>query len=238
MLTLDDVRFAYPNPGPSYRFSMLAEAGAITAIRGASGAGKSTLLDLIAGFLRPDAGLVRIDDIDVTAQPPEQRPVSIQFQSEILFEHLSAARNVSLGLPDADPARVASALAEVGLPGIGPQRAATLSGGQKQRVALARTLLRDSPGAVARRAILRPRRRDPRLGAHAGARPDPQTKMGHRAGDPSCRRHLGHRRSRLSVGERRLSRLELLPQAANTSLNSFCALSSFSSVMIARLPVA
>ena len=144
MLELDDVHFAYA-AGPQYRFSMTAEAGAVTAIRGQSGAGKSTLLDLVAGFLAPTSGIIRIDGSDVTLLPPEQRPVSIQFQSETLFEHLSAGRNVALGLPKSDPARVAAALAEVGLPDIGNQRAATLSGGQKQRVALARTLLRDKP---------------------------------------------------------------------------------------------
>lgn len=146
MLVLDDVRFAYPDR-THYAFSMEAKAGAVTAIRGASGSGKSTLLDLVAGFLVPASGEVRINDTNVTALPPEQRPVSILFQSESLFEHLSAARNVALGLPNASPddPRVAAALAEVGLPDVGRQRAATLSGGQKQRVALARTLLRNKP---------------------------------------------------------------------------------------------
>ena len=144
MLALEDVTFTYPGAAP-YRFGMTAEPGQITAIRGQSGSGKSTLLDLIAGFLTPNSGTVRVNGTDVTALPPELRPVSILFQSETLFEHLSAARNVALGLPRPDPARVAAALAEVGLPDIGPQRAATLSGGQKQRVALARTLLRDRP---------------------------------------------------------------------------------------------
>src|SRR3569832_1575237 len=144
MLALEVVTFAYPVGAP-YHFSMTAEAGAITAIRGQSGAGKSTLFDLIAGFLTPASGAVRINDRDVTSLPPEQRPVSILFQSETLFEHLSATRNVALGLPKHDAARVAAALAEVGLPSVGNQRASTLSGGQKQRVALARTLLRDRP---------------------------------------------------------------------------------------------
>lgn len=143
MLVLDDVTFAWP--AASYRFSMEALAGEVTAIRGASGSGKSTLLDLVAGFLEPASGTIRIDGHTVNRLPPEQRPVSILFQSETLFEHLSAARNVALGLRTADATRIAAALAEVGLPDVGSQRAGTLSGGQKQRVALARTLLRDKP---------------------------------------------------------------------------------------------
>jgi thiamine transport system ATP-binding protein len=145
VLTLENVAFAYPGTPYSYRLTMTAEAGAVTAVRGASGAGKSTLLDLVAGFLVPVSGLIRVDGHTINALPPERRPVSILFQSETLFEHLSAARNVALGLPRPDAARVAAALAEVGLPDVGGQLAATLSGGQKQRVALARTLLRDKP---------------------------------------------------------------------------------------------
>jgi thiamine transport system ATP-binding protein len=145
VLALEDVAFAYPGAAQTYLFELRAPAGEITAIRGQSGAGKSTLLDLIAGFLTPAIGRIRVDGADVTALPPERRPVSIQFQSETLFDHLSAARNVALGLSQADPVRILDALAEVGLPNIGQQRASTLSGGQKQRVALARTLLRNRP---------------------------------------------------------------------------------------------
>ena len=147
MLVLEDVTFAYPGVAQTYRLAMAAAAGEVTAVRGASGSGKSTLLDLASGFLRPASGIVRINGTDVTPLPPEQRPVSILFQSETLFDHLSAARNVALGLPSAhrDDPRIAAALAEVGLPGIERQRASTLSGGQKQRVALARTLLRNQP---------------------------------------------------------------------------------------------
>ena len=71
-------------------------------------------------------------------------------QSESLFEHLSAGRNIALGLPprtskDTTRQKVGQALAEVGLSGVEHQISATLSGGQKQRVALARTLLRNRP---------------------------------------------------------------------------------------------
>jgi thiamine transport system ATP-binding protein len=145
VLVLDEVTFAYPKQAEPYRFSMEALAGRITAIRGQSGSGKSTLLDLIAGFLRPSSGGIRIAGKDVAGLPPEARPVSILFQSETLFEHLSAAANVALGLPQPDANAVAKALAEVGLAAIGRHRASTLSGGEKQRVALARTLLRNRP---------------------------------------------------------------------------------------------
>ena len=144
MLALEAVTFAYA-ASAAYRFTAEAQPGEITAIRGQSGAGKSTLLDLIAGFLVPASGTIRIDGADVTPLPPEQRPVSILFQSETLFEHLSASRNVALGLARPDAARIAAALAEVGLDGIGPQRAATLSGGQRQRLAIARALLKNPP---------------------------------------------------------------------------------------------
>ena len=142
---------SYPSgAGQDYAFSMTAAPGEITAVSGPSGSGKSTLLDLIAGFLQPTSGRLALDARDLIPLPPEQRPVSILFQSETLFEHLSAARNIALGLSggtsQADvERRVLAALAEVGLPDIGAQRAATLSGGQKQRVALARTLLRARP---------------------------------------------------------------------------------------------
>lgn len=150
MLVLDRVTFAYPGQSTPYDFSLTAEAGEVTAVTGASGSGKSTLLDLIAGFLTPSGGSIRLDGTDLLPLPAEARPVSVLFQSEILFEHLSATHNVALGLPARTPRaegerRVATALAEVGLADVGHQRASTLSGGQKQRVALARTLLRARP---------------------------------------------------------------------------------------------
>ncbi|HEV7718353.1 MAG TPA: ATP-binding cassette domain-containing protein [Arsenicitalea sp.] len=150
MLRLEGIRFAYAPDLPPYRFDMVAQPGAVTAVMGASGSGKSTLLDLIAGFLQPQGGTMTLDDLDLLPLPPEARPVSLLFQSNTLFEHLSSASNVALGLPrhtrrkDIGPL-VAGALAEVGLAGVEKQRAATLSGGQKQRVALARTLLRNKP---------------------------------------------------------------------------------------------
>ncbi len=150
MLEARHLIFQYADATRRFDLSFVAHPGEITAISGQSGSGKSTLLDLVAGFLQPISGELVLSGRELLALPPEERPVSILFQSETLFDHLTAARNVELGLPRDTPAperarRIAAALDEVGLPSVLNQRAATLSGGEKQRVALARTLLRDRP---------------------------------------------------------------------------------------------
>ena len=150
MLVLDQVRYRHPGQTADYVFSMTAAPGEITAVSGASGSGKSTLLDLLAGFLPAQGGTLTLDGRDLRPLAPEERPVSILFQAETLFEHLTAAHNVALGLPAGTAAGerdrlVQQALADVGMAEIGSQRADTLSGGQKQRVGLARTLLRNRP---------------------------------------------------------------------------------------------
>lgn len=148
MLAIEAVTFRYAGNGPLYRFDMTVAPGEIVGLTGPSGSGKSTLLDLVAGFLAPISGDITLDGRSILGAPPEARPVSILFQADNLFEHLSAGANVALGLSSraqsSDPA-VQSALERMGLAGLDRRRAADLSGGQKQRVALARTLLRDKP---------------------------------------------------------------------------------------------
>ena len=148
MLQAEHLRFIHPGVTRQFDLSLVAKPGEITAVSGQSGSGKSTLLDLIAGFLVPSAGRLTLAGQDLLPLPPEQRPISILFQSETLFEHLSAYQNLELGLPrgvTGGRQKIEAALNEVGLPGVLKQRADTLSGGEKQRVALARTLLRDRP---------------------------------------------------------------------------------------------
>jgi iron(III) transport system ATP-binding protein len=118
--------------------------GEFVALLGPSGCGKTTLLRLIAGFEAPDTGSVRIGDAVVAGGawvPPERRHVGMVFQDYALFPHLTVARNVGYGLPRGGrAARVAEALALVGLADHGDRYPHELSGGQQQRVALARAL--------------------------------------------------------------------------------------------------
>jgi thiamine transport system ATP-binding protein len=125
--------------------------GRKVAVIGPSGAGKSSLLAAIAGFFPPVSGAVRWEGIDLGGLPPGARPLSILFQDQNLFPHLTLEQNLGLGLrPDlrlskAEAQRVDAAMARVGLSGLGRRRPAELSGGQAGRAALARALLRERP---------------------------------------------------------------------------------------------
>jgi thiamine transport system ATP-binding protein len=128
-----------------------APAGWRIAVMGPSGAGKSTLLAAIAGFLAPGSGAILWQGQDLAPLAPGDRPVTILFQDQNLFPHLTIAQNLGLGLrPDlrlsqAQHAQIDTALTRVGLEGLGPRRPAQLSGGQASRAALARALLRARP---------------------------------------------------------------------------------------------
>lgn len=133
------------------QFHLEIHASDIVALMGPSGSGKSTLLNLIAGFERPISGKVVIHGEDVTRLPPHKRPVSMIFQENNLFAHLTVAQNVGLGrspslrLSDEDRASVMDAIARTGLAGKENRLPQALSGGERQRVALARVLVRNHP---------------------------------------------------------------------------------------------
>ena len=133
------------------RADFAVPAGARLAVIGPSGSGKSTLLGMIAGFVPLSAGRIEWQGRGLTNTPPGARPVSILFQDQNLFPHLTVAQNVGLGLrpdlrlsPDQHHA-VAEALRQVGLQDLADRRPAQLSGGQQSRVALARVALRAQP---------------------------------------------------------------------------------------------
>jgi thiamine transport system ATP-binding protein len=148
-IRLDHVAFSYGEA--AMNFDTEIKASAITAIMGASGSGKSTLLNLIAGFETPQAGRILIGGMDVTGLAPAARPVSMVFQENNLFAHLSVEQNVGLGRSPAlrltakDREAVAGALERTGLSGKEKRLPRELSGGERQRVALSRVLVRDRP---------------------------------------------------------------------------------------------
>ncbi len=123
--------------------------GSFFSILGPSGCGKTTLLRIIAGFLEPDSGDVRIGGESMRGVPPNRRPVNMVFQHLALFPMMSVGENVGYGLvrrgtPKAETRRKVGAMLErVGLAGAEDKRIDQLSGGQKQRVAIARSLVLD-----------------------------------------------------------------------------------------------
>lgn len=149
MLRIDGVRLELG----SFRLAadLTVAAGARVALIGPSGAGKSTLLAAIAGFQPLAAGRITWVGRDLATLAPGARPVSLLFQDNNLFPHLTVSQNVGLGLrPDlrltpAQLAQTEAALARVGLAGMGSRKPAALSGGQQCRAALARVLLRARP---------------------------------------------------------------------------------------------
>lgn len=125
--------------------------GGTTAIIGPSGGGKSTLLLAIAGFVELATGDISVGPRLITHTEPAKRPVTLLFQENNLFPHMTVFQNTGLGVrPDLKLSKpqieqVEDALEKVGLAGMGTRRPSELSGGQRQRVALARALLRDRP---------------------------------------------------------------------------------------------
>ena len=149
MIRLDNVFLA--DDALPMTFDLQVAAGERIAIVGPSGAGKSTLLNLIAGFVLPTRGNIWLNGENHTRSAPYERPVSMLFQENNLFPHLTVQQNLALGLKTSlkltaleqdQIERVADA---VGLTSFLSRLPNSLSGGQKQRVALARCLLRDKP---------------------------------------------------------------------------------------------
>ena len=131
-------------------FSLQVPAGEIVTVMGVSGSGKSTLLNWLIGDL-PAAFTARgelwLNGIRCDQWPIEKRHISILFQDDLLFPHLSIGQNLAYALParfsgrSARRRQIEQTLADVGLDGFHDRDPATLSGGQKARVSLLRALL-------------------------------------------------------------------------------------------------
>src|SRR5437870_4030097 len=131
--------------------SLTIEHGRLVCLLGPSGCGKTTTLRLIAGFVEPSAGEIRVGDQLISSPartlPPERRNMSMIFQSYALWPHMTVAENVAYGLKlrKLDRATINRKLAAIldttHLRALADRYPGELSGGQQQRVALARALV-------------------------------------------------------------------------------------------------
>ena len=129
---------------------LAVEPGEFICLLGPSGCGKTTTLRMIAGFLEPDAGEIRVNGRVVSAPrnvvPPERRNMGMIFQSYAVWPHMTVRDNVGYGLKmqkvaTAEKARrVDAILGATKLAELAQRYPGELSGGQQQRVALARAL--------------------------------------------------------------------------------------------------
>jgi putative spermidine/putrescine transport system ATP-binding protein len=147
-VSLEHVSYRYPGSGAGvHDVSLTIGAGELVVCIGPSGCGKTTLLRLIAGFLKPGGGAIRLQGADVGALPPRGRECGIVFQSYALFPHMRVWENVAYPLRVRGVAvaarrqRSTAMLDQVGLAGFAERLPAQLSGGQQQRVALGRALV-------------------------------------------------------------------------------------------------
>ncbi len=131
--------------------SLHIEHGHLVCLLGPSGCGKTTTLRLIAGFVEPSDGEIRVGDRLISSPahtvPPERRNMSMIFQSYALWPHMTVAENIVYGLKlrklprDVIGKKLDAILATTKLAPLAQRYPGELSGGQQQRVALARALI-------------------------------------------------------------------------------------------------
>ena len=143
---LDELATRYAGGGTIGPVSLAVRQGEMISVLGPSGCGKTTVLRMLAGFVPPTTGAIRLRGKDVTRTRPHRRGVALVFQNFALFPHLSVFDNIAFGprrhgVGRAETVqRVDRLIAQMRLDGLAARRPATLSGGQQQRVAIARAL--------------------------------------------------------------------------------------------------
>lgn len=148
-LVFENIRKSYGDLRAVDDVSLTIRKGEILSLLGPSGCGKTTLLRVAGGFEAPDGGRIRLGGEDITALPPERRPVNTVFQNYALFPHLSVWENIAFGLRVGPKVKsgdlskqVDAMLGLIQLKEHAHKKPAQLSGGQKQRVAIARALIK------------------------------------------------------------------------------------------------
>jgi multiple sugar transport system ATP-binding protein len=148
-LELDGVEKSFGGVAVLHGIDISVGVGEHLAMLGPSGSGKSTLLRMIAGLDHPDVGVIRIQGDDQAGVPAHRRDVALVFQQYALYPHLTARKNITMGLVhglglsrrDADQ-RADGVLETLSMTPLAARRPAQLSGGQRQRIALGRALAR------------------------------------------------------------------------------------------------
>lgn len=167
IIELQDVTKYYDDTLVIDHVSFYVKKGEFITFLGPSGCGKTTTLRMIAGFDRPTSGKILLNGKDISALPPNKRPVNTVFQRYALFPHLNVFENVAFGLrmkkvintyrnDNGDEytkkeklskaeiaAKVKKALEIVDLEGFEKRSISTLSGGQQQRIAIARAIVNE-----------------------------------------------------------------------------------------------
>ena len=148
-LKIDGVRFRQGEW--QLEVDLEAKRGGCIALIGPSGAGKATLLSLIAGFEQPNQGTIFVGEERIDTQAPARRPVTMMFQENNLFNHLTLYQNIALGchpglkLTEEDRVLIETAMAATQLGALQSRKPADVSGGERQRAALARCLCQRRP---------------------------------------------------------------------------------------------
>lgn len=150
-ITLDNLTKYYKNSAAVDHINLEVGDGELVALLGPSGCGKTTTLRMLAGFVPPDEGRILVGDRVVSSAqrtiPPEQRNMSMIFQSYAIWPHKTVFENVAFGLelrqvPKSQlRLQVNRALEIVHLGKLANRYPSELSGGQQQRVALARAIV-------------------------------------------------------------------------------------------------
>jgi len=153
MIKVEGLRKSFGRQAVLRDLDLEVATGSITVIIGRSGGGKSVFLKHLIGLVRPDAGRVLVDGVEIThltgrALDGIRRRYGVVFQGGALFDSMSCAENVAFPLreklripADEIAKRVDAALAQVGLEGVGAKLPAEISGGMRKRVAIARALV-------------------------------------------------------------------------------------------------
>jgi putative spermidine/putrescine transport system ATP-binding protein len=146
-VTIRGIAKRYGNTTVLHGFDLDVKSGEFVTLLGPSGSGKTTILMILAGFVRPNAGSIKVGEEEIVAMPPHKRNVGMVFQNYALFPHMDVFQNVAFPLRQRAvgaaeiASRVREALGLVQLGEYAERRVDQLSGGQRQRVALARAIV-------------------------------------------------------------------------------------------------